>query len=188
MGSVHCAGMNARGFLPSQYIILDSETSGMRPGDGHSIVELAAQKIRGRDVIDEFLMLVNPGHALDPEAAAVHGITELALIAKGSPPATVFRSFLRFIESLPLVAHNVGFDIAFLNEHHRRLDLPPLANPLIDSIVIARQHLLLPSYSLESVARFLKIPQPNAHRALADVITLREVLFRIEDRATARKA
>lgn len=178
--------MNARGFLPLQFVILDSETSGMRPGNGHSIVELAAQKIRGRDVVDEFVMLVNPGHALDPEAAAVHGITELELIAKGSPPGTVFPAFLRFIGSLPLVAHNVGFDVAFLNEHHRRLDLPPLANPLVDSIAIARQRLLLPSYSLESVARFLKIPQPNAHRALADVITLREVLFKLVERAEAK--
>lgn len=158
----------------------------MRPSDGHSIIELAAQKIRGQEVIDRFEALINPGHLLDQAAADVHGITELELLAKGKEPRAVFLAFASFIESLPLVAHNVGFDIAFLNAHHERLQLPPVRNPLIDSVAVARALLILPSYSLQSVARYLKVPQPEAHRAMADVMTLRQVLFKLAERAAAK--
>ncbi len=158
----------------------------MRPGDGHSIIELAAQKVRGQKVIDTFETLINPGHALDQAAADVHGISELELIAKGKQPHEVFPAFSSFIGSWPLVAHNVGFDIAFLNAHHQRLQLPLVQNPLIDSVAVARALLIIPSYSLESVARYLKVPQPEAHRAMADVTTLREVLFKLADRAATK--
>lgn len=170
-------------FLPETFIVFDTETSGMRPADGHSIIELAAQKIQRRRVIEEFHVLINPGHAMDPAAVAVHGISELELIAKGKQPFEVFPPFQEFIASLPLVAHNVGFDVAFLNAHHQRLQIPNVKNPLIDSIAVARALLIIPSYSLQSVARYLKVPQPEAHRAMADVTTLREVLFKLADRA-----
>lgn len=178
--------MESRLVLPETFVVFDTETSGMHPADGHSIIELAAQKIRGREVVAEFVTLVNPGHALDPEAAAVHGISEIELLASGKKPEEVFPSFVQFISDLPLVAHNVDFDVGFLNEHHRRLKLVPLSNRLIDTIAIAKQLLILPSYSLESVARFLKIPQPEAHRALADVNTLRAVLFKLMERAAVK--
>lgn len=172
--------------LPETFIVFDTETSGMRPGDGHSIIELAAQKVRGREVIEEFRTLINPGHALDPAAVEVHGISELELIAKGKQSHEVFPAFLSFIGLWPLVAHNVGFDIAFLNAHHQRLQLPLVNNPLIDSIAVARALLIIPSYSLQSVARYLKVPQTAAHRAMADVTTLREVLFKLADRAATK--
>lgn len=174
--------MAGRFSLPGEFVVVDTETTGMRPEEGHSIIELAAQKIRGREVVDQFLTLVNPGHGIDPETAVIHGITEIELIASGKRPHQVFPAFAAFVENLPLVGHNVGFDLAFLNAHHQRLGLPQLSNPLIDSIALAKQLLILPSYSLEAVARFLKVPQPERHRALADVETLRQVLFALADR------
>lgn len=168
--------------LPPTFIVLDTETTGMRPEDGHSIVELAAQKIAGRRVIGRFEMLVNPGHAMDPDAVKVHGISEIELIANGRAPIEAFPAFAAFVGTTPLIAHNVGFDLAFLHAHHNRLNLPRLANQAIDSIALARAVLILPSYSLASVARFLKIPQPHAHHAMADVETLREVLFKLAER------
>lgn len=168
--------------LPQSFIVLDTETSGMKPTEGYSVIELAAQRVEGRHVVDEFHTLVNPGHPIDPDAARVHGITELELLAQGKSPLEVFPAFAQWVGSLPLVAHNVGFDLAFLNAHHERLGLPLLTNPTIDTVQVARQVLILASYSLESVARFLKIPQPVAHRALADVQTLRQVLFALADR------
>lgn len=172
--------------LPETFVVFDTETSGMRPDDGHSIVELAAQKVQRRRVIGEFHALVNPGHALDSAAAEIHGISELELIAKGKQPPEVFPAFASFISSWPLVAHNVGFDIAFLNAHHQRLQLPLVQNTLIDSVAVARALLIIPSYSLQAVARYLKVPQPEAHRAMADVTTLREVLFKLADRAATK--
>lgn len=172
--------------LPPRYVVLDTETTGMHAADGHSIVEVAAQKIAGREVIGEFVELINPGHAMDPGAMQVHGITEIELIARGQPPQAVLSRLFNFIGDWPIIAHNVGFDLSFLNEHCRRLQLPLLKNSCIDSVALARQSLILSSYSLRSVARFLKIDQPQAHRALADVITLRDVLFRLADRAAVR--
>lgn len=169
--------------LPPIFVVLDTETSGMRPDDGHSIVEIAAQKVVGRQVVEEFVTLVNPGHLMDRAAMEIHGISQAQLEAEGRLPAQVFADFEHFVKALPLIAHNVGFDMAFLHAHYDRLLRPRLTNPTIDSIGLARQVLLLPSYSLQSVARFLQIPQPNAHRALGDVETLRQVLFALADRS-----
>lgn len=154
----------------------------MRPGDGYSIVEIGAQRVEGRMVVGEFQTLVKSDGAVEADAMRIHGISEVELLANGQAPDVVFPAFLKFIGSDPLVAHNVGFDLAFLNEHHKRLGLPPIANATVDTVAVARNLLVLASYSLEAVARFLRVPQPTAHRALADVETLRGVLFALADR------
>lgn len=154
----------------------------MRPADGYSIVEIGAQRVEGRTVVGEFHVLLKPGGPVEADAMRIHGISEIELLANGLEPAEVFPTFVKFIGSDPLVAHNVGFDLAFFNEHHKRLGLPPITNTTIDTVAVARNLLILASYSLESVARFLRVPQPAAHRALADVETLRQVLFALADR------
>jgi DNA polymerase III alpha subunit (gram-positive type) len=72
---------------------------------------------------------------------------------------------------------------SFLNKHFTRHGLPVLANSVLDTLVLARQYLILPSYSLESVARYLKVDQPQAHRAMADVETTRQVFLKLVERA-----
>ncbi|RJO59579.1 3'-5' exonuclease [Candidatus Parcubacteria bacterium] len=169
-------------------VVLDVETTGLRPEEGHEIIEVAVQKIQDRQVIGEFVSLVATNRIIDAETEKVHGITNALLAVEGKPASEVFPKLIEFIGTAPIVGHNVGFDMAFINSHLKRLDLPILDNPLLDTIAQAKRLLLIPSYSLEKVAAYFKIPQPQAHRAKADVETTREVFWKLVERAKQQKA
>jgi DNA polymerase III epsilon subunit family exonuclease len=169
--------------MDTPLIVLDVETTGFRPDEGHEIIELAAQKFARTSVLDEFTALLRASKPLDPEVVQIHGITDELLATEGKAAADVLPKFLDFIGRHTLVGHNIGFDLGFLNAHLRRLGLQPIANPTMDTVEIAKRLLILPSYSLEKVALYLKVPQPQAHRALADVNTTRQVLLKLFERA-----
>lgn len=164
-----------------EYVIFDVETTGMKPEDGHAIVELAAQRVRGGMVVDTFSTIVNPGRHVDPEAVAVHGITNEMIAKEGKPLIEVIPAFMLFCEGATLVAHNIKFDLGFLNSHLRQFGLPPLANATLDTLELARQKVAVASYALSYLAKHFGIPQPTAHRALADVEVTRELLFKLLD-------
>ncbi len=164
-------------------VVIDVETTGLRPDEGHDVIEVAAQKIRGREILGEYVQLIETGRILDAEVTRVHGITNELLALQGKPASEVFPALLTFIGNAPLVGHNVGFDAAFINAHLDRLGLPRLTNALIDTLAYAKRYLLIPSYSLEKVAAYFKVPQPVAHRAKADVETTREVFWKLIERA-----
>jgi DNA polymerase III subunit alpha, Gram-positive type len=163
------------------YVIFDVETTGMKPEDGHAIVELAAQRVRGREVIDTFDTIVNPDRLVEAEVVAIHGITNEIIKREGKPLIEVIPAFMLFSENSTLVAHNIKFDLSFINKHLRDLGLPPLANPLLDTLELARNKVLVASYALGYLAKHFAIPQPKAHRALADVEVTRELLFKLLD-------
>lgn len=175
----------------NDYVIFDVETTGMKPEEGHAIVELAAQRVRsprasvggagGGKVTDTFQTIVNPGRHVDPEAAAVHGITDEVVAAEGRPLIEVMPAFMLFCEGATLVAHNVKFDLSFINSHLQQLGLPPMPNPTIDTLELARARVVVASYALGYLAKHFNIPQPTAHRALADVEVTRELLFKLLD-------
>jgi len=163
-----------------EYVIFDVETTGMRPQDGHAIVEIAGMKVSGSgNVLESFDTIVNPARPLDAEAAAVHGITQEIINKEGKPLIEVIPAFMLFCEDATLVAHNIQFDLSFLNKHLQDLGLPLLGNPIIDTLELARQKVLLGSYSLKYLAQHFAIPQPTAHRALADVDVTRQLLFKL---------
>lgn len=164
-----------------EYVIFDVETTGMKPEDGHAIVELAAQRVRGREVIDSFDTIVNPGRYIDAEAAAINGITNEIVAREGKPLIEVIPAFMLFCEGATLVAHNIKFDLAFINSHLRQFGLPPLVNTTLDTLELARQKVVVASYALGYLAKHFGIPQPTIHRALADVEVTRELLFRLLD-------
>ncbi|MBI3956360.1 MAG: 3'-5' exonuclease [Candidatus Kerfeldbacteria bacterium] len=168
--------------METQLIVLDVETTGFRPDEGHEIVELAAQKIYRDKVLEEFQALLRPSRSMDPEVVAIHGITDEMLAVEGKPASEILPLFVTFCGTNTLVGHNIAFDLGFINAHLARLGLPALTNPTMDTIEIAKRLLIIPSYSLEKVAQYLKVPQPEAHRALADVNTTRQVLLKLFER------
>lgn len=171
--------------LPNRFVILDVETSGMFPEKGHSVVEVAAQRIEGRAVAGQFVSLVKPGPVVDAEALAVNGLSLEELSGAPAPEAVIPR-LLEFLGPDALVGHNLAFDLGFLNANLEALGKPRLANPWFDTLDLAKRLLILPSYGLQNVANFLKVERSGAHRALADVETTREVLFKLLDRAAQR--
>lgn len=172
---------------PVELVVLDVETTGIKPEDGHSVIEIAGQRIRGTEIIGVFDALVSLDRPIGAESTAIHGITDQMLETEGRARAEALVEFREFIQGAVLVGHNISFDLGFLNAEYASLGLPPLDNETIDTIQIAKKYLLIASYSLKNVAAYLNVPQSTAHRALADVETTREVLFKLIERAKEKK-
>ncbi len=120
-------------------IVLDTETTGLSPGDGHRIVEIGCVELNnhvptGRHWHKYF----NPERNMPEEAQRIHGLDDAFLADK--PLFTALAGeFLDFVAEDTLVIHNASFDIGFLNAELERVGRPALTNPVIDTVKLARQ-------------------------------------------------
>ena len=109
-------------------IILDTETTGLDPNQGHRIIEVAAVEMINRRLTGNHLhRYVNPDRDIDAGAMQVHGITPEFLQDKPRF-ADVAREFVDFIQGAELIIHNAPFDVGFLNMELRQLEMAPLAH------------------------------------------------------------
>src|SRR2546422_5365113 len=159
------------------FVVLDTETTGLRPGPDR-VIEVAAIRLRGGEVIDSFQSLVNPNRRLPPFIVQFTGITQ-EMVSKAPSGEQVFPDFLRFIEGAIIVGHNVGFDIGFLSHE---MHLLGQAFPIdgIDTIPFARRYLpALRRFKLDLVAEHLKIHAANRHRAMGDAKVTAAVFLKL---------
>src|SRR5713226_4552212 len=149
-----------------EYVVLDTETTGLRPGS-HRVIEIAGVRIRGGEALGSFQTLLNPGTRLPTFIVQFTGITQ-DMVNKAPKAAEIFPDFLNFIDGAILVGHNIGFDLGFLSYEARLLGLDfPIDG--LDTIPLARRFLpALRRFKLDSVADHLKIATANRHRALGD--------------------
>lgn len=105
-------------------IVLDTETTGLEPADGHRIIEIGCIEILDRRVTrNSFQTYLNPEREVDPGALEVHGITNHFL--KDKPRfAEVAEDFLKFVTGAELVIHNAAFDVGFINHELKRMQNP----------------------------------------------------------------
>ena len=119
-------------------IVLDTETTGLDPGKGHRIVEVACiELVRHVPTGRKFHRYVNPERDMPDEALAVHGITA-AFLADQPSFAAIADELLAFIGSDRLVIHNSEFDLAFLNAELARLRRDPIGCSFVDTLGLAR--------------------------------------------------
>lgn len=167
-------------------VVIDTETTGLYPGLGHRVVEVAAVRFERWQPVGQLTRLVNPGRPIDPGASAVSGITDADL--DGQPPfAAVIDDLLALLDDAVLVAHNAAFDAAFLGmefwlagryDPARPRD-PVLANAWACTLQLARRHFHFGRNNLQHVAHQLGVRVGRAHRALNDVYMTAEVLKRM---------
>jgi DNA polymerase-3 subunit epsilon len=160
-------------------IVLDTETTGLDPKQGHRIIELAAIELDGRKVsLRRFHRYLNPERDIEAGAVAVHGLTYERL-QNEAKFADIAPSFLEFIEGAELIIHNAPFDIGFLNHELSLLGLPELKNEVVDTLKVAREMHPGKKNSLDALCGRYEID--NAHRslhgALLDTELLAEVYF-----------
>jgi DNA polymerase-3 subunit epsilon len=162
-----------------EFVVLDTETTGLRPGPDR-VIEIAGIRLRGGEVQYSFQSLVNPQRRLPPFIVQFTGINQQMLA--GAPTAeNILPDFLRFIEGAILVGHNIGFDIGFLAHEAKLLGC---AFPIdgLDTIPLARR--LLPGlrrFKLDVVADYLKIPASRRHRAMGDARVTAAVFIKLMD-------
>lgn len=122
-------------------IILDTETTGLDPNQGHRIIEVAAVEMVNRRLTGNHLhRYVNPDRDIDAGAMQVHGITPEFLQDKPRF-ADIAREFVDFIAGAELIIHNAPFDVGFLDMELGLLDMAPLArccHGVTDTLAMAK--------------------------------------------------
>lgn len=167
-------------YLSRPLVVLDTETTGFYYGGGDEIIELAAEKVVGGEVVETFHRIIRPSNPISPDAIAVHGIDDEYVRAHGIWPEEAFPPFADFIKDTVLVGHNIRrFDYPFIATHYLKLGLPVPQNDLLDTLELSRTFLKLPNHKLGTIATHFSISTHGAHRAAADVAMTRQILFRI---------
>jgi DNA polymerase III epsilon subunit family exonuclease len=148
-------------------IVFDLETTGLNP-QNERIIEIGAYKIVNGEVVDKISTLVNPGIPVPYYASKVNGITTDMLEGQISDLEGV-ELFLDMAKDCYIVAHNVSFDVGFINSYLIRMGRDVLTNKLVDTVKLARK--AFPGrkkYSLGIIAHDLGIQVLDAHRAEDD--------------------
>ncbi len=158
-------------------VALDLETTGLHV-DQDAILEVAAIKFQGKDVIETFETFVSPGRSIPYRVQRLTGIKPELLA--GAPLFDEIKKKLQnFLGDLPIVGHSIPFDAGFL----RRWGLAR-NNPLVDTFELATVMLpSLTSYNLGQVAESLGIEVPkDRHRAMVDTVLAMEVFLVLHER------
>jgi len=165
-------------------IILDVETTGLSPADGHRVVELACIELEdfvptGRT----FHKLIHPERDIDPDAERVHGISLESLTGKPKfAEAEIAEAFLDFVGDAQLIAHNAQFDRGFINHELGLAGHGPLAEiRWICTLVMAKKRFPGMYNSLDALCKRYKISlaEREKHGALIDCRLLAQVYLEL---------
>ena len=163
-------------------IVLDTETTGFEPSEGHRIVEIGAVELfnhlpTGRT----YHQYLNPQRMMPKEAFEVHGLGDDFLRDKPLF-AAIAEGFLQFIADAPLVIHNAKFDMKFLNAELAAAGLPVLPQArAIDTVTMAREKFPGSPASLDALCRRFGVDNAKRekHGALLDSEILAEVYLEL---------
>ncbi|MGB3290766.1 MAG: DNA polymerase III subunit epsilon [Burkholderiaceae bacterium] len=161
-------------------IVLDTETTGLDPAQGHRVVELACVEMENRGLTGRHLHLyLNPDRDSDPEALAVHGLTTEFLA--GHPRfEEVAQQLVEYVQGAEVIIHNAAFDVKFLNAELTRVGLPKfdsMCEKITDSLLYARELHPGRRNSLDALCERYGIS--NAHRTLHGALLDSELLAEV---------
>lgn len=168
--------------MEEEFIIFDTETTGLYPHLGDAIIEIGALRInRQGEHLAEFQKFIHSGIPSHPETIKIHGLTDQFIAKHGEPLNIVIPQFVEFVGDTTIVGHNIrGFDMKFLNRHLLQVGMSPMENPLIDTLDLSRQKMPhLGSHKLGTLANEFGIDYSKAHRAIEDVKINAEVFIRL---------
>ena len=152
-------------------VVLDTETTGLDPIDGHRIIEIGCVELldhfpTGRT----FQAYLNPERPVPQDSQDIHGLTD-AFLSDKPLFAAIADEMFEFLGDAPLVIHNAGFDLKFLNAELHRLGRKPIAYArAIDTIEIAKSKIPGARYSLDELCRRygVDLAVRDKHGALID--------------------
>jgi len=164
-------------------IILDTETTGLEPSQGHRIIEIGAVEMINRRLTgNRFHQYLNPDREIDPGAIEIHGITN-EMLADKPRFQDIAADLLEFLSGAELIIHNAPFDTGFINHE---LGLMGSATPIatieqsttvLDTLRLARQLHPGQKNDLDSLCRRYSVDNSNRtlHGALLDAEILADV-------------
>lgn len=169
--------MDKRTFT-NRLVVLDTETTGLNPQEGHRIIEIGCVELVNRRLTGKrFHVYINPERIIDAGAIEVHGITNRFLEDK--PTFTgIVEDFIAFIQGAELVIHNAPFDVGFINYEFSRLNNEIGAvtdySKVFDTLSYARKKHPGQRNSLDALCKRYNID--NSHRDLHGALLDAEIL------------
>ena len=167
--------MNAR------QIVLDTETTGLDPAQGHRVIEIGCIELLNRRLTQRrFHVYLQPDRAIDDDAIRVHGLTNQFLAGQPRFP-DIADELLNFIRGTELIIHNAPFDLGFLNHELRRCGRSQTVLEQIctveDTLLMARQRHPGQRNSLDALCKRYNVDnsQRTLHGALLDAEILADV-------------
>jgi DNA polymerase III subunit epsilon len=163
-------------------IVLDTETTGLEPLQGHRLVEIGCIELLNRiPTGSTFHCYLNPERDMPAEAFAIHGLS-YEFLKTHKRFTEIADAFLEFIGDAPLVIHNAGFDHGFLNAELKRVERALISRDrLIDTLLLARRkHPAGPNRLDDLCARYgIDNARRTKHGALLDAEILAEVYLEL---------
>ncbi len=162
--------------LEDTFVVFDLETTGFSPISDR-IIEIGAVKVEKGQITERFSTFVNPKIPIPFRITQLTGIND-SMVMDAPDIETVLPQFLAFSKGAALVAHNAGFDVGFIEQNMRYLDLTPDLTS-VDTVAMAR--ILMPTlakFKLNIVAKALNISLENHHRAVDDAGATAEIFVK----------
>lgn len=160
--------------FPSDYTVIDIETTGLSPL-WNEIIELGAIRYRNGSAMEEFQTFVKCSAPLDPFISDLTGITD-EMLSNAPDIRNAIREYIDFIGNDIIIGHNIGFDINFIYDACIKYIGRPFSNDYINTVRLANK--LLPdlgSKTLSSICCHYGISLNGAHRALHDCVLTNDV-------------
>lgn len=177
----------ASSLLLEDFVVVDVETTGGSPQQGHRVTEVAAVLVSGGKVRDSYSTLVNPDRRIPSMITALTGITDG--MVRGAPRFHEVAPRLgEFLRGRVFVAHNAAFDWRFVCAEMERCMGRTLEGRQLCTVRLARKLLpQLPSRSLDGLAQFFGLEIESRHRALDDAVATAKVLLLLLDQLAERQ-
>lgn len=163
--------------LDDEFICFDIETTGLSAKNDR-ITEIGAIRVKNREILDDFCTFVNPKCPISPRITEITGITD-SMVSDAPDEKEAIEKFMEFCKDSPvLVAHNAPFDVSFIkaclsrnkiNYDFSYIDTVPMSRALIKNIK---------NHKLDTVGKYLKIPEFRHHRASDDAKALAYIFIK----------
>lgn len=159
-------------------IVLDTETTGLEPSQGHRIIEIGCVELVNRRLTGKhYHQYLQPDRDIDEGAIEVHGITN-EFLADKPRFADVVTDFMDFVRGAELVIHNAPFDVGFLNHELKQLGITPArleeSCTILDTLALARKMHPGQKNSLDALCKRYDVN--NTHRELHGALLDAEIL------------
>ncbi|MFS0672651.1 ATP-dependent DNA helicase DinG [Ornithinibacillus sp. 179-J 7C1 HS] len=166
----------------NRFVVLDLETTGNSSANQDKIIEVGIVVIEKNKIIDEFSTMLYPEKSIPPFITKLTGIKDEDVY--GAPSFIEMADTITgLLENSYLIAHNVPFDMGFLNAELSSIGKPRLKNPVIDTVELTR--ILFPQapgFKLGQLAEYLEIKHDNPHRALSDAHVTAKLFIKLMEK------
>lgn len=153
--------------VPSDYVVIDLETTGLDP-QYNEIIEVAGLHFIDGIEQGRFHSLVKPQEEIDEFITELTGISN-SMVSDAPQIETILPEFLNFIGNSIVIGHNVNFDINFLYDYAEELSLPSVSNDFVDTLRLSRfLYKDIKNHKLQTLITYLGVAEKLDHRALSD--------------------